>query len=214
MNELIKKLVESYGPSGFEGEIRSIINEEIEEFVDEITIDAMGNLIAHKQGDGSGLRVMIAAHMDEIGVMISHVTEKGFLRFTNIGGLYPHTLMGARVQFADGTVGVIYSEKLENRKSVHPLDKHYIDVGATSRDDCDSVLRAEHFLRVGPKESFASRAGKKVHIGDKLFQTFRSLVLKARHMWFISICKDSASLRSDTTLSLEYSSWKRGNDHL
>ncbi len=126
MNELIKTLVESYGPSGFEGEIRSLISEEIKQLVDEITIDAMGNLIARKQGDGSGLKVMIAAHMDEIGVMVSHVTEKGFLRFTNIGGLYPHTLMGARVQFADGTVGVVYSEKLENRKSVHPLDKHYI----------------------------------------------------------------------------------------
>jgi putative aminopeptidase FrvX len=136
MKELIKTLVESYGPSGFEGEIRSLINEEIKQLVDEITIDAMGNLIALKQGNGSGLRVMIAAHMDEIGVMVSHVTENGFLRFTNIGGLYPHTLMGARVQFADGTVGVIYSEKLENRKSVHPLDKHYIDVGATSREDC------------------------------------------------------------------------------
>ena len=136
MDELIKTLVESYGPSGFEGEIRSLIHEEINHLADEIKIDSMGNLIVHKQGDGSGLKVMIAAHMDEIGLMVSHVTEKGFLRFTNIGGLYPHTLMGARVQFADGTVGVIYSEKLENRKSVHPLDKHYIDVGANSREDC------------------------------------------------------------------------------
>ena len=136
MNELIKTLVESYGPSGFEGEVRSIIGEEIKQHVDEITIDAMGNLIAYKKGDGSGLKVMVAAHMDEIGVMVTHVTEKGFLRFTNIGGLYPHTLMGARVQFADGTVGVVYSEKLENRKLVHPLDKHYIDVGATNREDC------------------------------------------------------------------------------
>jgi endoglucanase len=88
-----------------------------------------------KQGNGSGQRVMVAAHMDEIGVMVTHVTREGFLRFTNIGGVYPHTLMGSRVQFPDGTTGVIYSEKLEERGKVHPLDKHYIDIGANSRED-------------------------------------------------------------------------------
>ncbi len=136
MEELIKQLVEMYGPSGFEDQVREAIRELIAPHADNISVDAMGNLIAHKVGDGTGLKVMIAAHMDEIGVMVTHITEKGFLRFTNIGGVWPHTLMGARVLFADGTTGVVYSEKLDSVKQIHPLSKYYIDVGAGGPDDC------------------------------------------------------------------------------
>ncbi len=136
MNDLIKKLVEAYGPSGFEDHIRDLIHPEIESFADEISVDAMGNLIARKKGDGSGLKVMVAAHMDEIGVMVTHITEEGFCRFTNIGGVYAHTLLGSRVQFGDGRVGIIYSDRITDRSKVHGLDKHYIDVGATSRKEC------------------------------------------------------------------------------
>jgi endoglucanase len=135
MNDLIQKLVEAYGPSGFEGQICELIRAEIEPHADEVTVDALGNLIARKKGDGSGLKVMVAAHMDEIGVMVTHITAKGFLRFTNIGGVFPTTLLGNRVQFADGTIGVVYSDRSDDRQKVLPLDKHYIDVGATSRED-------------------------------------------------------------------------------
>jgi endoglucanase len=148
MEELIRQLVEAYGPSGFEDQIRDLVRTEVEPRADEVSQDALGNLIVHKKGDGSGLKVMIAAHLDEIGVMVSHITEKGFLRFTNIGGVFPHNLMGSRVQFADGTLGIIYSEKLEDRQKVHGLDKHYIDVGASGRDDCPvKVGDAAGFVR-------------------------------------------------------------------
>ncbi len=148
MNDLIKKLVEAYGPSGFEDGMRDLIRPEIEPYADEISVDAMGNLIALKKGDGSGMKVMIAAHMDEIGVMVTHITKEGFLRFTNIGGVYPHTLMGGRVQFADGTIGVIGCDRLTSREKIHPLSKHFIDVGATSREDCPvGVGDAAGFLR-------------------------------------------------------------------
>lgn len=136
MNELLKELVELYGPSGFEDQVRALIRPEIEPYADEISVDAMGNLIAVKRGSGDGLRVMIAAHMDEIGVMVTHITDDGFMRFTNIGGVFPHTVSGNRVQFADGTIGVIYSDRNDDRKSVLPLEKHFIDVGATSKGDC------------------------------------------------------------------------------
>lgn len=148
MNELIKKLVEAYGPSGFEDHLRALIEEEVAPHADEVRVDAMGNLIALKKGVGSGLKVMIAAHMDEIGVMVNHITEDGFLRFTNIGGVWPHTLMGGRVQFADGTIGVMYCDRVTDRSQVHSLEKYYIDVGATSRDDCPvKVGDAAGFLR-------------------------------------------------------------------
>ena len=75
MLELTKRLVEAYGPSGFEDNIRALIEVEVAPFSDEMSVDAMGNLIARKEGDGSGLKVMIAAHMDEIGLMVTHITE-------------------------------------------------------------------------------------------------------------------------------------------
>lgn len=148
MNDLIKKLVEAYGPSGFEEQMRAIIRPEVEPYADEVWVDTLGNLIARKQGSGEGLKVMVAAHMDEIGVMVTHITKEGFLRFTNIGGVYPQTLLGGRVQFADGTIGIVYSDRIEDRGKVHPLNKHYIDVGATSREDCPvSVGDAAGFIR-------------------------------------------------------------------
>ena len=155
MEALIQKLVETYGPSGFEGNIRTLIENEILPYADNVGVDPMGNLIVRKTGDGTGMKVMIAAHMDEIGVIVTHVTEKGFLRFTNIGGVRPHTLLGARVTFADGTLGVIYSEKLESMDQIHPLNKHYIDVGATERSDCPVEVGAA----AGFARNFDARGG-------------------------------------------------------
>ncbi|MFO7537634.1 MAG: M42 family metallopeptidase [Chloroflexota bacterium] len=151
MNELIKRLVEADGPSGFEDDVRQLIHPEVEAFADEVTVDALGNLIVTKKGSADSdqrLKVMIAAHMDEIGLMVTHITEKGFLRFTNIGGVRRHTLLGSRVRFSNGTIGVIYSDRIENATQVHPLDKHYIDVGASSIQDCPvSVGDAAVFIR-------------------------------------------------------------------
>jgi endoglucanase len=95
MIDLIKKLVEVFGPSGFEDQVRELIRAEIAPYADEIRVDAMGNLIALKRGDGTGKRVMVSGHMDEIGVMVTHITEQGFLRFTNIGGVFPCCGRGA-----------------------------------------------------------------------------------------------------------------------
>lgn len=148
MIELTRKLTEAYGPSGFEDQMRDLIRPEVEPYVDEITVDAMGNLIAFKKGTGSGRKLLIAAHTDEIGVMVSHITEKGFLRFTNIGGVFPHTLPGGRVQFANGTIGIIYHERMDEAPQMGVFHKHYIDVGATSPDDCPvAVGDAAGFMR-------------------------------------------------------------------
>lgn len=148
MNELIKKLTEVYGPSGYEDRIRGMIREEIEGLADEFSTDAMGNLIALKKGNGEGKKVMIAAHMDEIGIMVSHITEEGFARFANIGGVRPHSLQGGRVQFEDGTIGVIYSDQLADRSKIHPISNHYIDLGASSKADCPvNVGDAAGFVR-------------------------------------------------------------------
>ena len=137
MRELIRKLVETYGPSGDEEQIRAAIRAEVEPLADEIRVDPLGSLVVHKRGRGGGQRILLDAHMDEIGVMVSYIDEKGFARFTKIGGVFPLNCVGGRVRFADGRLGVIGIEsKRDDPGRIPELSELFIDVGATSRDDC------------------------------------------------------------------------------
>ena len=106
MKDLIRKLVEAWGPSGYEHQVRELIRAEVEPFADEVTVDPLGNLIC-RVGSG-GTKNMTASHMDEIGVMVTYVEPKsGYLRFSAVGGLLNTALLGSRVRFEDGTIGVI-----------------------------------------------------------------------------------------------------------
>ena len=136
MKSLIQRLVETPGPSGFEYQIRDAIREEIGDAADSIRVDALGNLIATKGTKTSkGMRVMVSAHMDEIGLMATHIDDNGFIRFTSVGGVNPLTCVGGRVLFMDGTRGVIGMDGLERGKAPK-LSNLFIDVGATSKADC------------------------------------------------------------------------------
>lgn len=134
--ELIKKYVETPGPSGQEHQIRETIQNEIQAYADEVRTDALGNLIARVgTKKANGMRVMVSAHMDEIGLMVNHIDANGFARFINIGGVSPLTCIGGRVLFMNGVHGVIGWERLDGN-TMPTLDKLFIDVGATSKDDC------------------------------------------------------------------------------
>ncbi|MEL6150043.1 MAG: M20/M25/M40 family metallo-hydrolase [Chloroflexota bacterium] len=129
MYDLIKKLAETWGPSGYEHHIRAAIREEVENLADEITVDGMGNLIC-RMGD-RGTRIMVAAHMDEIGVMAMYAEPTSrYLRFENIGGLLQTTLLGSRVRFEDGTIGTIgvHDQWGASRTKAPALSQFYIDV--------------------------------------------------------------------------------------
>jgi putative aminopeptidase FrvX len=148
VKDLIKNLTEAYGPSGHEAQIREIIRAEVEPLVDEVRTDALGNLVALKRGSGGGKKIMLAAHMDEIGLIISYVDEKGFLRFQPIGGIDLATLVGGRVQFADGTLGVIAPENRTEFRKEPEMAKLFIDVGASSREEAQARLgEAVGFVR-------------------------------------------------------------------
>jgi putative aminopeptidase FrvX len=135
MKQLIQKLTDTFSPSGYESAIRDVIRAEVQAFADEISVDALGNLIVRKKpaANSSGSRkIMIAAHMDEIGVIATHIDANGFVRFSSIGGVYPRNLPGGRVRFFNGIPGVIGSEPIEKATEAQPLEKCYIDVGASS----------------------------------------------------------------------------------
>ncbi len=142
MKELLQKLTDSFGPSGEEAAVREVIQHEVKDVVDEVRIDSLGNLIARKRpsaaagADRKGRKLMIAAHMDEIGLVVTHVDQHGFVRFTGIGGVYPRNLPGGRVRFVNGTRGVIGLEPTERGSDVPPLEKMFIDVGASGATAC------------------------------------------------------------------------------
>jgi endoglucanase len=137
MKSLIQKLVETTGPSGYETQVRAIVRTEVEHLADELRVDNMGNLIVRRgQGGPGGLKIMLAAHMDEIGVMASHIDERGYVRFQPVGGVFRQNCIGGRVRFLDGTAGVIGVERQDDPSKLPTLDQMFIDVGATSRKDC------------------------------------------------------------------------------
>jgi putative aminopeptidase FrvX len=204
MKELIKKLTETYGPSGREEQIREIIKEEIKELADEVRVDTMGNLIALKRGRGSGLKVMLAAHMDEIGIIVTHVDEKGFLRFAPVGGMRPLALLGGRVVFADGTVGTFGLEKQEpdEEKKVPGLDKLYLDVGAKDKGSVPVGVGAiacfqRPFTAQGDRlmaKAFDDRIGCAV-----LIQVMRDLEASPHDVYFVFSVQEEVGLRGAIT---------------
>jgi len=203
MKSLIKKLVETVGPSGYESKIREVIRGEVELYADEISVDAMGNLIVKKgQKKKGGLRVMLSAHIDEIGVMVTHVDKNGFARFTTIGGVRPHTCYGSRVRFLDGTVGVIGGERLENANHVHAIEAMYIDVGATSVEDCPvKIGDVAAFDR--PFEDLGNRLVSKA-MDDRvcaavLIETLKNVKNSPHELYFVFSTQEEVGLRGATT---------------
>jgi len=127
VNELIKTLAEAWGPPGFEHQVRNLIRAEIEGVADEVRVDSLGNLIC-RIGDGPQ-RILIAAHMDEIGLIVSHIDRQGYARFAPIGGLFPATLLGARVRFENGVIGTIGVEhQFTKRRELPTANGFYIDI--------------------------------------------------------------------------------------
>lgn len=139
MKELITKLSGIWGPAGNEEKIRATIEEEIRPLVDDVRVDALGNLIATKKGRG-GKKVMLSAHMDEIGLIVTHIDDKGFLRFASVGFVSQAFALSQRVIFGSGRAGVIGSERLDDLKDLK-LEKLYIDIGATSKEEARGLVR-------------------------------------------------------------------------
>lgn len=137
MKSLIQTLVETTAPSGYERPIREVIRAMVEPLADEVRVDALGNLIARKGKAGpGGIKIMLSAHIDEIGVIATHVDDRGFVRFQPLGGVGALTCLGGRVRFLNGSQGVIGLERRDDLAKVPELEKMYIDVGAQSREDC------------------------------------------------------------------------------
>jgi endoglucanase len=143
MKELIKKLTTTPSPSGREEKIKQIILEELQGYIDGYKIDKLGNLIVWKKGKKEG-KILLDAHMDEIGVLATYIDEKGFIRIEPIGGISPYNLLGSSIQFPDieGFVGVEGETSEEMAKNIKNLDfdKIFIDIGAKSKEEAERLV--------------------------------------------------------------------------
>ncbi len=136
MKELIKQLTEINGPSGHEQAVREMIQDQVIPFADHVEIGPLGNLHVVKKGTGKGQRIMLAAHMDEIGLMVSHIDKNGFGRLTKLGSVFPQTMVGNRAIFTNGAIAVINAEKWPRPDDVdYSLRQLYLDFGVSRKED-------------------------------------------------------------------------------
>lgn len=149
MKDLLKKLSDAPGVSGFEDEVRNIIIEELKDHVDEVEVDQMGNVITTRNGKPEGTKIMLAAHMDEIGLMVRYIDKNGFIKFSKIGGINDQMLLNQEVTIHtdDGEVtGVIGSKpphrmKESERKKILDYENMFIDIGASDKEEAENRVK-------------------------------------------------------------------------
>ncbi|MCD5417109.1 M42 family metallopeptidase [Candidatus Bipolaricaulota bacterium] len=146
-SEILRTLSDSFGVAGFETEVQEKIKELIEPYVDDIKVDRLGNLIAQRRGKGK-MRLLLDAHMDEVGFIVKYIEESGYLRFAPLGGWDNRIIPAQRVTILlrsgekiCGVIGTAPPHILDDkeRTKVIPIDEMFIDVGATSRKEIRDI---------------------------------------------------------------------------
>ncbi|MEM2972123.1 MAG: M42 family metallopeptidase [Candidatus Bathyarchaeia archaeon] len=182
--ETLEKLSNACGVAGREDEVRNFMKKFLKPYVDEVQEDKLGNLIGIKRGSKNALKVMLAAHMDEIGLLVKTITKEGFLQFAKIGGIDDRILLAQKV-IVYTEKGMVYGivgskpphiQKEEERKRVLGCDELFIDVGAESQEQAremgvkigDPVGFDIKFVRIGEDivigKAFDDRVGCAVMI--------------------------------------------------
>ena len=197
--KLLEKLTQINSPSGNEGSIREFIINEIKDLCDEINVDALGNIIARKKGNGS--KVMFAAHMDEIGITASFIDDNGFIRFGAVGGLEIKALINRRVMFQNGVLGVIGCEDEVEKPDIKKL---YIDIGAKNKKD------AEKSVSIGDTAMFTGEFYKRGDIVVSkaldnrvgcyaLIEAMRNIKSYKNDLYFVFTVQEEVGLRGAKT---------------
>lgn len=157
MLEMIKELCALSGISGREDAVREYITEKIKDYSDEYFTDPLGNLIVFKKGKNPAKnKVMLDAHMDEVGLIITGITSEGFLKFAKVGGINTKVIIGRTVKVGSkgviGALGIkpVHLVKKDDEGKIPDIDDMYIDIGAKSREE------AEEYVRLGDAAWFCS----------------------------------------------------------
>ncbi len=149
---LIKELTDLNGVSGNEHEVREYIKSKINGLCDSIEVDTIGNIIAYKKGSSGRFKVMLSAHMDEVGFMVSGYTEKGFLKFKSVGGIDSRILPGKRVVIGKkrlkGVIGAkpLHQQSADERERIAKIKDLYIDIGAETKEEAEKLVPLGEFI--------------------------------------------------------------------
>ncbi|MEA4929411.1 MAG: M20/M25/M40 family metallo-hydrolase [Candidatus Limiplasma sp.] len=156
METIIRQLTALYGPSGREAQVAEAIEALVRDHVDSIRRDALGNLICEKKGTNPhGKRILLAAHMDQIGLVVTHVEKEGYLRVSNVGGVHTDNSRTRHVRFHNGVQGVLTEQPLKAGEN-SSLRTCFIDVGAKTAEEAlalvqpgDVAVYAETAIAIG-----------------------------------------------------------------
>jgi len=208
---LLEEICQTPGAPGHEERIREVVIRELEPLVDDLRVDAMGNVITHKKGKKGAKKLMLAAHMDEIGFLVRHVDDNGYIRFTTLGGFDPKTLVAQRVLVhtkKGDLLGVMGTKPVhvmtdEEKKAGLKIDNFYIDVGLPAKEVQkrvsigDTVTRERSFTRVGETlntKSMDDRVGVFVMI-----EAVRKLKRHDVELYAVATVQEEVGLRGATT---------------
>ena len=170
---LLEELSNAFGPSGFEESIRKIVIRELNPLADTIQTDGIGSVIARLNGSNTNPVIMIAAHMDEVGAIVKHITTEGFVKIQTLGGWLDNALINQRFVIQTRT-GPVYGltglktphiMKVEERNKVIPASDIFIDVGATSKEDAQERLGLKPGDPIAPDSKFMFLNDKKTYLG-------------------------------------------------
>lgn len=148
---LLKELCAVEGVSGNEARIRNTILTYIRDKADQVTVDTMGNIFALKKGSSHDKKILAAAPMDEIGLIVSGVTEKGYLRFKTVGDIDPRVLISKKVRVGGripGIIGIkaIHLQKPEERKTTPPVSELFVDIGAKTKESAEKAVKKGDYI--------------------------------------------------------------------
>jgi endoglucanase len=170
---LLEKLSNATGPSGFEGPVRSIMLKELQPLCDSIETDGMGSLISRFNTKNKAPKVMMAAHMDEVGLMVKFITPEGFIKFQPLGGWLDQALINQRWTIlgkngaVDGITGIKTPHVMsaESRTQIFKRDQIFIDIGATNKQDAEDRLGITPGDPIVPYSKFTFLNGNDLYLG-------------------------------------------------
>lgn len=191
----LKELTDLNGVSGNEGSVRNYIKEKISPYVDDIKIDSIGNLIAFKKGKSERLTVMLTAHMDEIGFIVTGYNDMGMLKFQNIGGIDERILPGKAVVVGDknipGIIGAkaIHLQDSEERKTNWKMKNMYIDIGAANKEEAEKLAPlGEYISFLSEFLEFGQECVKAKALDDRVGCSILMEALKGDYEFNLYVC--------------------------
>lgn len=206
--EIYKQIGSAFGASGRENQVREVISTIAKKYVDDIQVDTLGNLICRKRppiGSQENVRkIVLTAHMDSIGVVVTYVDDNGFLRFSNIGGIEIQDFLHTQVRFENGVRGVIsHEEKVELSKL--QINNLYIDIGALNREQAESMVSVGDFAVFDAPMFEQNGVISGAYIDDRIGCTALIMIMAGLpetvkdDLYFVFTVQEEVGLRGATT---------------